>query len=162
MAKKTSKNEIKEVVKPAEIEDETQPKPFVKPRYIFGRPTKYKPEFCQAVVEYMTQGFSLKACAGYLCTTYDSINDWMKIYPDFFHAVKDGQALAALWWEQKLMENADSGKGNASSCIFGVKNRSQEQWKDKHEVDNTSSDGTMTAKPTTINIFGEQPKNHDE
>ena len=143
MAKKTAeKDEIKEVVKPA-----------VNP---VGRPTKYDPKYCQEAINFMANGFSPKALAAHLKTDYTTIYEWAKVHPEFSHALKEAQAASALWWEQRLMENADSGKGNASSCIFGVKNRSQEQWKDRHEVDNTSSDGTMSPKrieivaPTTI------------
>lgn len=163
MAKKTAKkDEIKAVVKPAEIDDETQPKPFIKPKYIFGRPTKYNPAFCQFAVDHLALGFSRKSLAGNLAISLSTLQDWITKHEDFAIAVKIGQSLSADWWEAKLRDITNGEIGNASTCIFGVKNRSQEEWQDKHEVNNISSDGTMTAKPTTINIFGEMPKNHDE
>src|ERR1700733_6740145 len=42
-----------------------------------GRPTSYKPEYCEAVIEAMMQGFSLTAFAGILAVSRDIINDWM-------------------------------------------------------------------------------------
>ena len=37
------------------------------------------------------------------------------------------------------MQVASTGEGNASAAIFGVKNRSQEEWKDKHDIDHTTN-----------------------
>jgi hypothetical protein len=59
--------------------------------------------------------------------------------------------LAALWWEESLRIVARTGEGNATACIFGVKNRSTEDWRDKQEVDHTSSDRSMSP-PTRIII----------
>ena len=40
-----------------------QPKP--KPEgYTFGRPTEYRPEYCQRAIEFMKQGYSVTALAG--------------------------------------------------------------------------------------------------
>ena len=57
------------------------------------------------------------------------------------------------------MQVASTGEGNASAAIFGVKNRSQEEWKDKHDIDHTSSDESM--KPVDkveISIVGQDPQ----
>jgi hypothetical protein len=51
------------------------------------------------------------------------------------------------------MQVAATGQGNASAAIFGVKNRSQEEWKDKHDLDHTSSDNSMTPSRTTLDDF---------
>jgi hypothetical protein len=48
------------------------------------------------------------------------------------------------------MQVASTGEGNASAAIFGVKNRSQEEWKDKHDIDHTSPDGSMTPQSPVV------------
>jgi hypothetical protein len=75
---------------------------------------------------------------------------WATEHAEFSDALKTGQARAALWWEKTLRQVAQTGEGNASAAIFGVKNRSSEDWKDKTEQDHTSSDGSMSPVPTTI------------
>jgi len=62
----------------------------------------------------------------------------------FSDAVKEGMAASAIWWEDRLRAIAMGEEGNAASAIFGLKNRASADWRDKSEVDNTSSDGSMT------------------
>ena len=108
-----------------------------------GRPTKYDPKYCDAVVEYMKDGYSVTAFAGYIGVARSTVFRWADEHEEFSDALKAGQAMAARWWEDALREVATTGKGNASAAIFGVKNRSSEDYKDKQELDHSSSDGSM-------------------
>lgn len=125
-----------------------------------GRPTKYDPRFCDEARRIMAQGFSVKAFAGQIGVNVQTVYNWMNQYPDFFDAIKDGQAAAAEWWERTLMQVAATGEGSAAAAIFGVKNRSQEEWKDKVEQDHTSSDGSMKT-PTRIEVTSPNDKGSD-
>jgi len=115
-----------------------------------GRPTKYDPAFCEQVLPFMEQGYSTTALAGHLGVSRQTLYNWMEENPEFFDAVKEGMAASAIWWENCLRENAAKGEGNATSAIFGLKNRASDDWRDKRDHDYTSSDGSM--KPTTIII----------
>lgn len=117
-----------------------------------GRPSKYDPAFCEQVVPFMADGYSVAALAGHLGVAVSTVYLWMEEHQEFSDAVKDGQAAAALWWENRLRKNAETGDGNATSCIFGLKNRAPKEWRDRKEVDHSSEDGSMT--PTTIIIKG--------
>ncbi len=108
-----------------------------------GRPTKYKPEYCQAAIDFMRDGYSVTAFAGHIGVARSTVFKWAEENPDFSDSLKTAQALAALWWEESLRIVARTGEGNATACIFGVKNRSTEDWRDKQEVDHTSSDGSL-------------------
>jgi len=92
----------------------------------------------------MAEGYSVKALAGHLGVNYSTVYEWADKHPEFSDALKDGQAAASVWWESVLRKVASTGDGNASAAIFGVKNRSQEEWRDKVEQDHTSSDGSMS------------------
>ena len=111
---------------------------------IGGRPSKYKDEYCDLVIEFMKDGFSVTAFAGHIGVARSSVFKWADENSEFSDALKTAQALAALWWEKTLMNVAKTGEGNASAAIFGVKNRSSEEWKDKRDFDHTSSDKSMT------------------
>ena len=113
---------------------------------VMGRPTKYDPAFCDIAIEYLAEGYSVKALAGHLSVTLSTVYKWVETHPDFSEAVKTGQAKSAAWWEETLRQVGKTGQGSAAAAIFGVKNRSQEAWKDKHDIDHTSSDGSMTPK----------------
>ncbi len=111
-----------------------------------GRPTKYNPDYCAQAVIMMADGYSTKAFAGSIGVSLSTVYKWMEEHPEFSESIKAGQAAGAHWWEKTLRQVASTGDGNASAAIFGVKNRSQEEWKDKHDHNLTSEDGTMTPK----------------
>lgn len=115
-------------------------------RMTAGRPTKYDPEMCELVVPFMADGYSTTALAGRLGVSRSTIYEWIDQHPEFSDAVKQGQAASALWWEDRLRLNAMTGDGNATSAIFGLKNRASDDWRDRKDVDVTSSDGSMTPK----------------
>lgn len=109
-----------------------------------GRPTKYKPEYCDAVIQHMENGASLTSFAASIDVARSSINEWISKHPEFSDAVKIAKAKCAAWWESLGRNNAISGDGNATLVIFGLKNMAAEDWREKHNLDHTSSDGSMT------------------
>jgi len=60
-------------------------KPFrSKPKpegYVFGRPTLYRPEYCQRAIDYMRQGYSGRARAGHLEMSKAAFSDWITPSP---------------------------------------------------------------------------------
>lgn len=119
-----------------------------------GRPTKYDPKYCEAVIEFMKEGASLTSFAASIGVARSSLNVWMDEYPEFSDAVKIGKANCAVWWENLARQNAITGNGNATLTIFGLKNMAPDEWHDRKEIDHTSSDGSMSAKPLRIEIVG--------
>ena len=124
-----------------------------------GRPTKYDEKYCAVAREFLKDGYSVTALAAHIGVNRSTVFLWAEKNPQFSDALKDGQASAALWWEDTLRDVARSGQGNASAAIFGVKNRSSVEWRDKTEHDLSSSDGSL--KPTVIELVG-VTATHDE
>lgn len=106
-----------------------------------GRPTKYKPEYCQTAIDYMSEGYSVTAFAGHIGVARSTVFKWAEENPAFSDALKTAQAMAAMWWEDTLRTVAKTGEGNASAAIFGVKNRSNEDWKDKQGLEHSGPNG---------------------
>ena len=108
-----------------------------------GRPSLYKPTYCDLVIETMSTGLSLTAFAGEIGVSRETVNEWRRVHPEFSAAVKIGQAKRALVWEQKLMS---AGIGpHVTSTIFALKNIDPDEWRDRHEVAHTH-----TVKPTEM------------
>ena len=118
-----------------------------------GRPSKYDPAFCDIAREFMLDGYSVTALAGHIGVARSTVFKWAEENPEFSDALKSGQASAALWWEKTLRQVAQTGEGNASAAIFGVKNRSSEDWRDKQEHDHTSSDKSMSPRGSSLDDF---------
>ena len=109
-------------------------KPFrSKPKpegYVFGRPTLYRPEYCQRAIEFMGHGYSVTALAGHLGMSKDAIYDWINLYPDFRHAVNMGRAARVAALEAKLL--ATSQGVGVTAAIFALKNADPDEWQDRY------------------------------
>ena len=115
-----------------------------------GRPTLYKPEYCDMIVAHMAEGASATSFAASVGVCRETITLWMNEHPEFMLSVKKGKAACATWWEKTARGNAVSGAGNATLCIFGLKNMAPDEWREKQEIDHRSTDGSMS--PTRIEI----------
>ena len=104
-----------------------------------GRPTTYKPEYCEAVIEHMAEGASLTSFAASVDCSRSTIGEWMLANPEFSAAVKIGKAKCATWWEKISRTNALEGGGNATLCIFGLKNMAPDEWREKQEVEHSGT-----------------------
>lgn len=89
----------------------------------------------------MKDGYSVTAFAGHIGVARSTVFKWAEEHPAFSDALKTAQAMAAMWWEECLRNNAMTGQGNASAAIFGVKNRSALEWRDKQEQEISGPNG---------------------
>lgn len=101
------------------------------------RPTKYDPKFCDAAVTFLKDGYSVAAFAGSIGVSKSTIYQWIEIHPEFSDAIKQGQAAAILWWEDRARAIANGHDGNATITIFGLKNRAPDEWRDKTETEHS-------------------------
>ena len=85
-------------------ETTSKPKPL---GYVFGRPTKYDPTFCQEVVELGAQGYTKEEMCAELKFTMSTMHEWCKLHSDFSNAVKESVHLAQAYMERKAREALD-------------------------------------------------------
>lgn len=98
-----------------------------------GRPSKYKPEYCEAIVEHMKGGASATSFAASIGVSRSTITEWASEHPEFSAAVTRGKAMCAAWWETLARKNAETGKGNATLTVFGLKNMAPDDWAERIE-----------------------------
>lgn len=116
-----------------------------------GRPSKYDPKYCQEVIEYMSQGYSLTAFGGSIRVARSTLNVWMAEHPEFSEAVKVAQACRTACLEQGLL-GSEVGP-MVTARIFALKNAAPEEWRDKREIDHTSSDRSMSPGRTLDDFY---------
>lgn len=104
-----------------------------------GRPSDYDPAFCEEAIAFLADGYSLAALAGEIGVARSTIYKWVDEHPEFSDAVKRGQAKAVLWWEKANRNLAMTGDGNATACVFGLKNRAADEWRDKIETEHSGT-----------------------
>ena len=102
-----------------------------------GRPTKYKSEYCDMIIEHMTDGASMSSFAAEINVARSTLNEWASEYPAFSEAVKIAKAKCAAWWERLGRSGAMGGDVNPTLVIFGLKNMAADDWRDKQELDVT-------------------------
>ena len=133
MPTKTKKSAPKK--KPAKKKP-AKKKPAPKP---MGRPTKYKPEYCQAIIDYFTvepldadknpvappyiQEFCLSIGISKEC-----MHDWVAKYPDF----SDAYSVAKSKQKQLMITNALLGRYNPSFAWRAMAN--MHNWRDQQDI----------------------------
>ena len=74
----------------------------------------------------------------------DTLYEWARRYPEFSEAKKRGHACLTLYYNRKLNGSIDGAAVTAS--IFGLKNSSPKEWRDKHEMEHkTAEDDPLLA-----------------
>lgn len=64
-----------------------------------GRPTDYKPEYCEKVLELGRAGKSYTQIAGELDVAKSTLYLWQDLHPEFSDALLRARELAQYWWE---------------------------------------------------------------
>lgn len=107
-----------------------------------GQPSKYRPEFCEALIKHMESGLSYESFAAEVKidmpdgtfkkgVNRDTLYEWEKIYPDWKAAKEIGWAKNLLFYE-KMGIGIMAGKipkANVTAWIFNLKNR--HRWRDQ-------------------------------
>jgi transposase len=109
------------------------------PTYTTGRPTKFKPEYCNMLIKHMSEGLSFKSFAGLVNVNLDTLYNWEQLFPEFSESKEIGLQKARYFWEVVGRQGAVGKiKGfNAASYCFNMKNRFK--WSDRAPEDDSST-----------------------
>lgn len=105
-----------------------------------GRPTKYKKEYCQVLIDQMREGASIEEVAGEICVETKTLYNWAEKHPEFLQAKRKGEALSRQWWMKQGRIALRDKEFNSSLWYMNMKNR--HGWRDKQDV--TSNEQTIT------------------
>lgn len=127
-------------------------KPKAAPK--LGRPSSYKPEYCEQLREHMAGGLSFDSFAALCGSHIDTLYEWAKKHPTFSDAKKHGQALSLRFWEQTGLDGI-TGKiqyFNASAWIFAMKNRFKWRNEPEPEIEDSKPFVIKTRDGQTISL----------
>ena len=88
-----------------------------------GRPTEYKPEYCQMLIDHGRKGYSFEAFGGVVCVSKQTLYSWCKSFPEFLDAKGRSKSNSRLCLETMMFQIAE-GKvkfGNAAPIIYMMK-----------------------------------------
>lgn len=98
-----------------------------------GRPTEYKPEYCELLIEHMKRGLSFESFGAVVDCSEQTLYNWREEHPQFFESYKRGVSFSRNFWEELGLVGTTEGKNfNATTWIFNMKNRFK--WRDLHDV----------------------------
>ena len=106
-----------------------------------GRPTEYKPEYCNLVVTHMGDGNTFRSFGPVVGVSHQCLYEWIDKHPEFGDAKKVAEDHCEWYW-LKLGKAAASGQienFNATAFVWLTKNILK--WRDRSEVAHTGSDG---------------------
>jgi len=109
-----------------------------------ARPSKYDPAYCEDIIEHCQDGSSISSFAAKLRVSRSTITEWGAEHEEFSAAVKAAKAAVAAWYDKAARKIAIDGGGNATICIFGLKNFDDEDFRDKVEQHLTGSPINVT------------------
>lgn len=110
-----------------------------------GRPTKYRPEYCQGIVDYFQSYYKNLKNRSSLELPYffeyaesigvcdDTLTEWASVHPEFSAAYKKAKEIV----KECLIFGGTSGIFNATFTIFTAKNITD--MRDKTEQEHTGS-----------------------
>ena len=121
------------------------------------RPTLYKKAFCDQAERLTKLGLIDKELADFFKISESTLNSWKITYPDFLESIKRGKLIADVNVVEKLYERACGSEHDdlhiavigqkivktkivkkyppeTVACIFWLKNRQPEKWRDVQAV----------------------------
>lgn len=122
-----------------------------------GRPSSYKPEYIEQALKLARLGATDKEIADFFNVGEKTLNNWKTDHPEFLQSLKEGKLLSDAEVSSKLYHRA-LGYSHAdvdirvvageiiqtplikhyppdtTACIFWLKNRQPDKWRDKTEV----------------------------
>ena len=72
---------------------------MTKLKHAGGRPTLYRREMCDRLIEAMAEGLTAEAAAARIGISARSLFKWQKQHPEFLQAIQEGRQRSQLWWE---------------------------------------------------------------
>jgi hypothetical protein len=111
-----------------------------------GRPTDYRPEYCERVIAMGREGYSVVEMAAELeCDRKTLERAWTEANPEFLRAMTQARQLSQAWWERKGRECLIMGQGqgtfNASVWSRSMAARFPEDWRENKGVELTGAGG---------------------
>lgn len=123
-----------------------------------GRPTKFVPEYVEQAFKLALLGARDADIADFFNIDESTLNEWKKRHPDFYESLKRGKLVADAEVAEKLYRRALGYSHEAvkifihegqpitvpytqhyppdtTACIFWLKNRQPNKWRDKVEVE---------------------------
>jgi len=135
----------------------------VEAKAVKGRPSSYRPEYCEVAIELGKQGKSPAAIASFLGVSRQLLYDWAKLYPDFSTAMEKSVTFAQDYWEQKGEDNIGTPGFNSAIYKLFMSSRFRHDYMEikKTEVSGPEGGAIEVKDVTTLDASTLTPEQRD-
>lgn len=106
-----------------------------------GRPTDYRPEYCEQVIELGRQGKSPAQIAAALDVARATLGNWAEAHPEFLAALTRAYDLSQAWFEDKGQEGLGVQGFNANLWSKQVSARFRADYTETRKQEISGPDG---------------------
>lgn len=106
-----------------------------------GRPTKYKSEYCERIIELGKQGYSYAEIAADLEVDKASLYDWAAAHEDFSTALRAAKTYEQAWFEREARSNMKNRDFNANLWYRSAASRFRDDYTERKETQVTGANG---------------------
>jgi len=110
-----------------------------------GRPSLYKPEFCEEVIALGKIGKSVEAIGAILGVGTKTLYNWRDEHSEFLHALDMAKEFEMQWWEDiaqtHMIENKESDRINATIWSRSMAARFPKKYREQVKQEITGADG---------------------
>ena len=113
-----------------------------KPKGPGGRPSLYKPEYCERVIELGREGMSIIEMAAEIGVSRSTLEEsWPELSAEFSEAFARARELSQAWWEGQGRKGLMADRFNAQLYSRSMAARFPKDWRESKEQRVTGADG---------------------
>ena len=112
------------------------------PKHAGGRPTDYRPQYCQSVIAWGKLGKSKAWICAELDIVDNTMRNWSEAHPEFLQAMELSQKKAQQLWEDIGFDGMQSKSIDASIYSRSMAARFPNDWREKSENTSTINKGS--------------------
>ena len=109
--------------------------------YVFGRPTSYRPEYCDLVVSLGSEGRSKTEIAFEIGVVRQTLDEWALKHSDFSHALTRAKQAEQAWWERQGRTNLTAQVFQSSMWSRSMAARFPDDWRETSRQEQTGPNG---------------------
>ncbi len=109
-----------------------------KPKGPGGRPSLYKPEYCDRVIELGREGMSVVEMAAEIGVARSTLEEaWPAAHEEFSEAFARARELSQAWWERQGRVGLTAERFNAQVYSRSMAARFPKDWRESKNVEST-------------------------
>jgi hypothetical protein len=104
-----------------------------------GRPTDYKPEYCETVIELGKAGKSKAQMCSHFDKSRQTIDNWAAAHPEFLEALTRAMVHCQAWWEDQAQINLAIPGFNSAVWKKSVEARFRDDYTERQAIEHSGS-----------------------